>query len=202
VEPTRSPRSSKPRFFATPERLRAWFERHHDTARELWVGFYKTSSGRASITWQDAVDQALCHGWIDGIRKSLDAISYTNRLTPRSPRSNWSAVNIARAKELIALGLMTPAGLAAFERRQPDRHAIDASEQRRTAALDPASERRFRANAKAWAYFRSQSPSYQRLATFFVVSAKKEETRAKRLGRLIADSAAGRRIGAMPKSIN
>ena len=191
-------RLPKPRFFATPEQLRDWFARHHASATELWIGFYRKSSGKPSVTWPESVDQALCFGWIDGVRKSIDEISYTNRFTPRTPRSNWSAVNIARARELIARGLMTPDGLAAFERRTSDGSAVYSYEQRRTAALDPASERRLRANAKAWAYFSAQAPSYRRVAIYWVVSAKREETRARRLETLIADSAAGRRIGAIP----
>jgi len=187
----------KPRFFATPEKLREWLTRHHRSARELWVGYYKKASGTRSVTWPESVDQALCFGWIDGIRKSIDEASYMNRFTPRTPRSVWSAVNIARAKELIALGVMTPAGLEAFERRSSDRSAIYSYEQRRTASLDAGSEKRFRANKKAWEYFRAQAPSYQRVATYWVVSAKKEETRARRLVTLIADSAAGLRIGAL-----
>jgi uncharacterized protein YdeI (YjbR/CyaY-like superfamily) len=194
-----APPAIRPRFFRTPDDLRRWFVRHHRSAREVWVAFYKKSSGKASITWPEAVDQALCFGWIDGIRKSIDEISYMNRLTPRTPRSNWSAVNIARAKTLIALGLMTPAGLEAFVRRSPDRSAVYSYEQRRSAALDAASERRFRANAKAWTHFRAQAPSYQRLAAYWVISARKEETRARRLEQLIARCAAGRRIGVMER---
>ena len=190
--------TGRPRFFATPGKLRAWFTRHHRSARELWVGYYKKASGRRSVTWPESVDQALCFGWIDGIRKSIDEISYMNRFTPRTPRSVWSAVNIARAKELIALGLMTPAGLEAFERRASDRSAVYSYEQRRTASFDAGCGKRFRANKEAWEYFRAQAPSYRRVATYWVVSAKKEETRARRLATLIADSAAGRRIGAVP----
>jgi uncharacterized protein YdeI (YjbR/CyaY-like superfamily) len=193
-----SPGPLRARFFTTPAKLREWFVHNHATAREIWVGFHRKSSGRPSVTWPEAVDQALCFGWIDGIRKSIDDSRYTNRFTPRRPRSVWSAVNIRRAKELMALGLMTPAGLAAFERRAHERSAIYSYEQRKSGALDPASERRFRANRLAWAYFRSQAPSYQRLAIYWVISAKKEETRLRRLETLIADSGAGRRIGAMP----
>jgi uncharacterized protein YdeI (YjbR/CyaY-like superfamily) len=189
-----TPRAIRPRFFATPEKLREWFVRNHRTARELWVGFYKVGAGRKCVTWPEAVDQALCFGWIDGIRKSVGADSYTNRFTPRTPRSTWSAVNIRRAKELIALGLMTPAGLAAFERRADDRSAIYSYEQRRSAVLDAAAQRQFRQNARAWEFFEGQAPSYRRLTAHWVISAKKPETRARRLERLIRDSAAGQRI--------
>ena len=194
----RNPPAGRPVFFPAPKDLRQWFVRHHGSAAELWVGFYKKGSGIPSITWPEAVDQALCFGWIDGVRKSIDGTSYMNRFTPRRPRSNWSAVNIARVGELKALGLMTPAGLEAFERRSSDRSAVYSYEQRRTAALDAASEKRLRANRQAWDFFRSQAPSYQRLATYWVISAKKEETRTRRLQALIADSAAGRRIGVIP----
>ncbi|HXE79876.1 MAG TPA: YdeI/OmpD-associated family protein [Vicinamibacterales bacterium] len=190
----------KPRFFTTPEKLRAWFERNHRTATELWVGFYRTNSGRKSVTWSEAVDQALCFGWIDGIRKSIDEISYTNRFTPRKPHSNWSAVNIARMKALIAKGLVAPAGLEAFKRRSAARSGVYSYEQRHSLALDPAREARLRANAAAWTYFQSEAPYYRRLAVYWVMSAKKDETRDKRLERLIADSEAGRRIGTMGAS--
>lgn len=182
-----------PTFFATPAELRAWFEEHHDTAQELWIGFYKKGSGTPSITWPEAVDEALCFGWIDSVRKSIDEASYTNRFTPRKPRSTWSAVNIKRVAELTELGLMRPTGLAAFERRTEDRSEIYGYEQK-DATLDVASEQQFRANQAAWDFFQAQAPSYRRAAIWWVISAKREETRPKRLDILIEDSAHGRTI--------
>ena len=180
-------------FFARPEDFRAWLEDHHDRARELWVGFHRKGSGRASITWPEAVDEALCFGWIDGVRKRLDETSYTNRFTPRKPGSTWSAVNLRRVEDLAAAGRMRPAGLAALAARPADRTGTYSYE-RESARLDAASERRFRGEPQAWGFFQAQPPGYRRTATWWVVSAKREETRQRRLGELIADSAAGLRI--------
>ena len=188
--------SSTPRFFTSPAHLRRWLEKHHAAQTELWVGFYKVGSGKGGITYKQALDEALCFGWIDGVRKSLDADSYVQRFTPRTPRSNWSAVNIARVGELQAEGRMHAAGLAAFARRDPaapGRYSFE----REAAVFDRASEQRFRANNKAWEYFSSQATWYRRVATHWVTSAKREETRARRLERLIADSAKGRRFDSM-----
>ncbi len=191
----------EPTFFATPEDFRAWLEAHHDTEAELLVGFHKKGSGRPSITWPESVDQALCFGWIDGVRRRIDDTSYTIRFTPRKARSNWSAVNVKRVAELTEQGLMRPGGVAAFERRSDDKTAIYAYEQRKAAELDPEQERRFKGVAKAWAWFQAQPPSYRRTATYWVVSAKKPETRQRRLERLIDDSAAGRPIPSLtPRS--
>lgn len=179
-----TPKSLKepaPKFFVSLAEWRGWLEEHHADVEELWVGFHKRDSGRPSITWPEAVDGALCFGWIDGVRKTIDAASYKIRFTPRKPRSIWSAINIRRAKELSKSGLMHAAGLAAFEKRDSDRSAIYAYEQRKTAKLPPEFEKQFRAHAKAWAFFQSQPPWYQRTSTYWVVSAKKEETRLKRL---------------------
>ena len=184
----------KPEFFATPDKFRAWLERNHDGAEEVLVGFYKKATGKPSMTWSEAVDEALCFGWIDGKTHSLDDESYAIRFTPRRPRSNWSAVNIAKAKALIAEGRMTPAGLRAFEARADERSAVYAYEQRRNAELTREQEREFKRNARAWAWFQDQAPSYRRTAVFRVTSAKKDETQARRLAQLIDDSAAGRRI--------
>jgi uncharacterized protein YdeI (YjbR/CyaY-like superfamily) len=184
----------KPIFFASPAEFRAWLEEHHDKAQELWVGFYKKSSGKPSITWPESVDQALCFGWIDSVRKSVDDTSYANRFTPRKRRSTWSAVNINRAEELIRLGLMTPAGLKAFSERTEDRSGIYSYEQRKSAKLEDAHEARFRANPKAWDFFSAQPVWYRTAAIWWVVTAKKEETRLRRLERLIEDSEAGRTI--------
>ncbi len=195
----RSKESPQPTFFATPAEFRAWFEQHHQTARELLVGFYKKGSGRPSITWPESVDEALCFGWIDGIRKRIDDVSYTIRFTPRKQRSNWSAVNIARVQELTSLGLMRPAGLKAFEERLEEKSGVYAYEQRDAAQLNVQYEQQFRANQQAWDFFQSQAGSYRKAAIWWVVSAKKEETRLKRLATLIEDSAQGRTIASMTR---
>ena len=184
----------KPIFFTTPSEFRRWLEDHHDSATELWVGFYKKSSGRRSITWPEAVDEALCFGWIDSVRKGIDEVSYANRFTPRKARSNWSSVNVARVQDLTLMGRMHPAGIAAFERRAPERTGTYSYEQRTAAALDHAYERRFRANSRAWIFFQSQPASYRKAAIWWVVGAKREETRLKRLQRLIEDSGHGRTV--------
>jgi uncharacterized protein YdeI (YjbR/CyaY-like superfamily) len=182
----------EPTFFATPREFRAWLAEHHEHGRELLVGFYKKGSGRPSITWPESVDQALCFGWIDGVRRRIDDDSYSIRFTPRKPRSIWSSVNIKRAGELAELGLMHPAGLRAFEQRDEARSAIYAYEQRHDVALSGEQEQRFRATPGAWEFFQAQPAWYRRTALWWVVSAKKEETRAQRLDTLIADSAEGR----------
>jgi uncharacterized protein YdeI (YjbR/CyaY-like superfamily) len=184
----------EPVFFATPAELRAWLERHHADRDELWVGLYKKASGRPSVTWPEVVDEALCFGWIDGVRRSLGPDSYVNRLTPRRPRSNWSAINIKRVGELIEEGRMTPAGLAAFDARTDDRSAVYSYEQRRAATLEPEQEERFRAVPDAWEWFQARPSSYRRAAIHWVVSAKRPETRERRLQTLIEDSAAGRTV--------
>ncbi|HEV3205897.1 MAG TPA: YdeI/OmpD-associated family protein [Terriglobales bacterium] len=178
----------KPQFFPSPAEWRAWLEQHHQSHEELWVGFHKKESGKPSITWPEAVDGALCFGWIDGVRKSLDEISYVIRFTPRRPRSAWSAINIKRVAELTRLELMHPAGLQAFERRTGNRSEIYAYEQRKGAKLSGAYGKQFRAHKKAWKFFQAQPPWYQRTASWRVISAKKEETRLKRLAQLIEDS--------------
>lgn len=189
----------EPTFFATPEDFRAWLEAHHDTEAELLVGFHKKGSGRPSITWPESVDQALCFGWIDGVRRRIDEHSYSIRFTPRTPRSNWSAVNVRRVGELTELGHMRPPGLAAFERRGDDRTAIYSYEQRKTAKLDADQQRRFKANPGAWKWFQAQPAGYQRTATYWVISAKRPQTRERRLEQLIEDSAAGRTIRSLTR---
>ena len=188
-----------PQYFTSAARFRLWLEKNHATTAELWVGFYKKSSGRASITYQEALDEALCFGWIDGLRKTVDDDRYTIRFTPRKPSSNWSNVNIKRVDELIALGRVMPAGLAAFEARKPEKSGVYSYENR-PRRLDAAYEKKFRANKKAWEFFQSQAPYYQRTACAWVMTAKKEETRLRRLVVLIEDSAQGRRIGVMKQS--
>jgi uncharacterized protein YdeI (YjbR/CyaY-like superfamily) len=183
----------KPRFFASPSAWRAWLERYCEKTQELWVGFHKRSSGKASITWPEAVDQALCFGWIDGVRKSIDETSYTIRFTARRARSIWSAVNIRRVEELNEAALMRPAGLKAFQERTAERSGIYAYEQKNSAGFG-AYEKQFRANKKAWKFFQAQPPWYRRTATWWVISAKKEDTRLKRLATLMADSEHSRTI--------
>jgi uncharacterized protein YdeI (YjbR/CyaY-like superfamily) len=186
-----------PAFYATPAEWRAWLEEHHADEREHWVGFHKRGTGRPSITWPESVDQALCFGWIDGVRKRVDDNSYMIRFTPRTRSSRWSRVNVARVAELTEAGLMRPAGLAAFEARTEV--GTYSYEQRAAAAFDPDRERRLRADAAAWAWFSAQPPWYRRTATHWVMSAKREDTRDRRLARLIADSAAGRAIGPLQR---
>ena len=184
----------RPRFFATPSEFRTWLEAHHATTKELLVGFHKKGSGIPSITWPEAVDEALSFGWVDSVRRSIDDVSYTNRFTPRTGRSTWSARNIERAKELIAQGRMHPAGRRVFAARREDRSAIYSYEQRGQAKLGREFERLFRSNTKAWAFFKSQPPGYRTTATYWVVSAKREETRRRRLATLIDDSAHERTV--------
>jgi uncharacterized protein YdeI (YjbR/CyaY-like superfamily) len=184
----------KPIFFATPVKWRAWLEKNHDSKSEVLVGFHRKSSGLPTMTWSEAVDQALCFGWIDGVRRSIDETSYYNRFTPRRPNSNWSAVNIKKVEQLTKQGLMHPAGVAAFERRTKER-SKSYSYERANAKLNASYEKRFRARKGAWAFWESQPPGYRRTAIWWVVSAKREETRERRLTTLIEDSAKGRRIG-------
>ena len=184
----------KPTFFATPAAFRRWLEKNHDTSKELWVGFYKKDSGKPSITWPESVDQALCFGWIDGVRKSVAPDSYMIRFTPRKPASIWSTVNTRRAKELRKLGLMHEAGLQAFERRDVKK-TKQYSFERENVEFTAELQKRFRANRKAWTFFQEQPPGYRKLASWYVMSAKQDSTRLRRLDRLMADSEAGRRIG-------
>lgn len=185
---------ARPTFFATPADLRRWFAKNAASKAELLVGFHRKGSGKPSITWPESVDEALCVGWIDGVRRSIDATSYSIRFTPRRPGSMWSAINIAKVKELTAAGRMKPAGLAVFANRRADRAGYS-YKQFSTSAFAPEQEKRFRKNARAWRFFSAQPPGYRGVATFRVVSAKKEETRERRLAMLIAESAAGRRLG-------
>ena len=183
-------------FFATPAAFRKWLERNHAQQSELWVGFHKKGSGKPSMTWPESVEQALCFGWIDGVRKSLDGDRYVIRFTPRRRGSIWSAKNLGTMKRLLDGGLVHPAGRAAYDARDPER-TNRYSFEREHAALDASQERAFRKNARAWAFFQQQPPSYRKMTTHWVTSAKKPETRAKRLAELIADSAAGLRIRAL-----
>lgn len=180
-------------FFPTPGGFHSWLEESHQRCEELWVGFYKKSSGRPSITYPEAVDEALCFGWIDGVRKKVNYDAYTVRFTPRNPKSQWSMVNIRKAEKLSGEGRMRPAGLEAFAgaQHQPRKYSY---EQRNQASFTAEQERRFRSSRKAWQFFQAQPPWYRRTATFWVVSAKQEETRQKRLAALIADSDRGQPI--------
>lgn len=182
----------QPKFFRSPSAFRAWLTKHHAAKRELLVGFRKKGSGKPSMSWPESVDEALCFGWIDGVRKRVDDDSYTIRFTPRQPRSIWSTVNIKRATELQALGLMRPTGLRAFEAREENRSGIYAYEQR-TATLPEPYAGRMRKHGTAWSFFQAQPPSYRKTIGWWIVSAKKEETRLKRLDKLIDDAAHGRR---------
>jgi uncharacterized protein YdeI (YjbR/CyaY-like superfamily) len=181
-------------FFESPAAFRKWLEKNHASAMELLVGFHKKDSGKPSMTWPESVDQALCFGWIDGVRRRIDDVSYSIRFSPRKPVSNWSAINIARVAELTKLGLMRPAGLRAFEKRREDKSSIYAYENA-VRTLDPADEKKFRANRKAWQFFNAQAPSYRRVCVYWITSAKREETHARRLATLIDDSANGRKVG-------
>jgi uncharacterized protein YdeI (YjbR/CyaY-like superfamily) len=187
----------KPLFFATPADLRKWLAKNHSKTLEQWIGFYKRGSGKPSITWPESVDEALCVGWIDGLRKSIDETAYMIRFTPRKPTSIWSNINVKRAEELIRLERMTPAGLKAFAARS--RIGVYSFEQRKAAALAPAEDKQFRANRKAWDWFQTQAPWYRRTAIFWVVSPKKPETRVKRLATLIDCSARGRTIAPLTR---
>ena len=183
---------AKPKYFATPEQWRAWLEKNHATKDELWVGFHKMDTGKPSLTWPQSVDEALCYGWIDGIRKSLGAESYMIRFTQRRPGSVWSAVNTRRVAVLKKEGRMKPAGLRAYAGKVQSKSAIYAFEQDRDSArLTPEYEKVFKKNPEAWRIFLKWPAWYQRQASWFVVSAKKEETRLKRLERIMADAAAG-----------
>jgi uncharacterized protein YdeI (YjbR/CyaY-like superfamily) len=184
---------TSPRFFRNPEDFRAWLHKHHAAATELLVGFYKRDSGKPSITWPESVDEALSYGWIDGVRKSIDEVSYTIRFTPRKPRSIWSNVNIAKVKTLIEQGRMSPAGLAAWAHRDEARSGIYAFE-RKAATFDAAAEKLFKQSKEGWRFFRAQPPGYQRLVAHYVSSAKREETRSRRLAAVIEHSAKGERI--------
>jgi uncharacterized protein YdeI (YjbR/CyaY-like superfamily) len=184
-------------FFETPAELRAWLEEHHATASELWVGYYKKATGRRSLTWSQVVDEALCFGWIDGKLQRIDDERHRQRLTPRRSGSNWSEVNVAKVAQLRAEGRMTPAGEAAFAARREQPPETLTYERRHEAAFDAEQEAAFRGDAAAWEWFTAQSPSYRAMATFWVASAKRPETRSRRLATLIECSADGRRVPAL-----
>jgi uncharacterized protein YdeI (YjbR/CyaY-like superfamily) len=183
----------KPRYFTSQADFRRWLETHHASESELLVGFYKKASGKGGLGYKEAVDEALCFGWIDGIKKRVDEASYTHRFSPRRPRSIWSAINLKRMKELIALGVVSTAGLETYEGRDPKRAGLYSFENR-PQTFDAAIEKAFKANARAWTFFLAQPPGYRKVCTFFVMSAKKEETRLRRLEVLMKASSKGQRL--------
>ncbi len=182
----------KPLFFATPNDLRKWFEANHQKSKEQWIGYYKKHTDKASITWPESVDQALCFGWIDGLRKKIDGASYMIRFTPRRKGSHWSTVNLKRITVLIAEQQVTPIGLEIYQRDQGNRSR--ASYEQETVILDKSYEDTLRTNPSAWAFFESMSPSLKKSSVWWVMSAKREETRQKRLQVLIECSAAREKI--------
>jgi uncharacterized protein YdeI (YjbR/CyaY-like superfamily) len=184
----------KPLFFAAPAAWRRWLASHHRTESELWVGFHRKASGRPSITWPESVDEALCFGWIDGLRKGFDADSYMIRFTPRRPGSTWSAINVKRVAVLRKLRRMRAAGTRAFLARTAANTGAYSFEQRKEAVFPAGYARLFKANATAWRFFQAQAPWYRRTATWWVVSATREETKRRRLNILIKDSARRRAI--------
>ena len=181
------------RYFKTAAEFRRWLAAHHATETELIVGFYKKASGTPGIGYQDAVDEALCYGWIDGVKRRVDGDRYTHRFSPRQAVSIWSLVNARRVQELIALERMAAPGLAAWARRDPKKTGVYSFENR-PRQFDAPLERAFRKDAAAWQFFRAQPPGYQRLMIFYVMSAKQRATRERRLARLVKSSAEGQRL--------
>src|SRR6266566_785755 len=190
---TERKRVMNPKFFKTPSAFRKWLAAHHAKETALWVGFHKKNSGKPSITWPESVEEALCFGWIDGIRKRIDEASYQIRFTPRKPISTWSVVNIKIAQKLIKEKRMQPAGLKAFAARKEYRSGIYSYEQRSPELVEPYAGK-FKRNKAAWKFFQAQPPSYRKMMNWFIVSAKLEETRLKRLDKLIEASAREQRL--------
>ncbi len=190
----RPPPEPRPAFFEAASDFRAWLEANHATATELVVGFRKVGTGVPSMTWPESVDEALCFGWIDGVRKRIDDASYQIRFTPRRKGSIWSLVNVGKVKDLVAQGRMRPAGVAAFEARKHARTGVYAFERKDAAELAPAEVRRFKQDRRAWTYFEAAAPGYRRVITHWIVSAKQPATRARRLEQLVQACAAQRRI--------
>ena len=188
------PKADRPLFFARSDDFRRWLEKHHQTSTEQWIGFHRKASGRASITWPESVDEALCFGWIDGLRKTIDAGSYKIRFTPRRPSSIWSAINIGRMKELIRERRVRPAGMMVFRKRTLAKSHVYSYENRETTGLSSAATKLFRAEIVAWKFFQEQPKSYRQTAIWWVVSAKRPQTQENRLQRLIAASKASRRL--------
>lgn len=180
-------------FFSSAEEFRNWLKENHAVKQEIWAGYYKAATGKPTMNWSDSVDQALCFGWIDGIRKSIDSERYCMRFTPRKPDSNWSTVNIKKVEELLAKGLMAPSGIIAFEKRRPDKSGVYSFE-REAAVFSEDFKNKFISNEKAWTYFTKAAPSYRKTATFWVVTAKQEATKLNRLMKLIEACEEGRRL--------
>jgi len=191
----------QPKFFTSPEKFREWLERNHDGATELLIGFHKKSSGKKSVTYAEALDEALCFGWIDGVRKNLNETSYTIRFTPRKPTSIWSNINVKHVERLQKEGRMHRAGTEAYERRAPERTGIYSFENA-PRKLPTEYEKTFRQNKAAWKFFQEQPAGYKRLMVFRTVSAKKEETRLRRLKQLIESSEKGERMGILKQKDN
>lgn len=183
----------KATFFATPANFRKWLQKNHAQATELIVGYYKVSSDKPSMTWSQSVDEALCFGWIDGVRRSINSESYCIRFTPRKATSIWSAVNIKKIEELTKQGLMQPTGMTAFSKRKENKSKIYAYE-KEPVKLDEEFEKKFTANKKAWTFFQLQAPSYQKVAIHWIMTAKQEATKLRRLEKLIATSEVGKRL--------
>jgi uncharacterized protein YdeI (YjbR/CyaY-like superfamily) len=182
-----------PTFFSTQEEFREWLKKNHRKETELLVGFWKVGTKKPSMSWSQSVDQALCFGWIDGVRKSIDEESYSIRFTPRKPTSIWSAINIKKIEELTKAGLMTSEGIKAFELRKEEKSAIY-SHEKEPATLDPEFEKQFKANKKAWEFFNNQAPSYKKVMLHWIMSAKQEKTRLSRLEKTIRESESGKRV--------
>lgn len=189
----------EPKYFPSPAEWHAWLERHHDSATELWVGFHKVGTGKPTLTWPQSVDEALCFGWIDGIRKRVDDERYVIRFTPRKSTSTWSAVNIRRVAELEALGHMREAGRKAFAARREERSEIYSYERRPTAFSEPYAKA-FQKHRAAWTFFEAQPAGYRRTAIAWVMSAKREATRERRLAQLIQDSAQKKRLSLLART--
>jgi uncharacterized protein YdeI (YjbR/CyaY-like superfamily) len=186
----------KVRYFKTAAEFREWLEANHDRASELWVGLYKMNSGRGGMTYPEALDEALCFGWIDGVRKRVDGASFAQRFSPRKSRSNWSLINIRHVARLKKDGRMHAAGLKAFAAREAPKSGVYSFENK-SRELPPAMQRQFRSDKAAWDFFQRQPPGYRRLVTFWVLSAKQEQTRQRRLAGLMADSGQHRRVGVL-----
>lgn len=184
----------EPTFFSTPQDFRQWLDKHYKDATELLVGFYKVGSGKASMTWPESVDQALCYGWIDGVRRTINSEVYSIRFTPRRPGSIWSAVNIAKMEQLTKAGLVKPAGLAAFEKRTESKSRVYAFEQEKTAELPEGLLSIFKANEPAWAFFEAQPPGYKKVTLHWITTAKQEKTKLQRLEKIIEASAQNKRL--------
>jgi uncharacterized protein YdeI (YjbR/CyaY-like superfamily) len=186
----------KVQFFSSKSEFRKWLKANHKKETELFVGFYKKDSGKFNMSWSDAVDEALCFGWIDSTRRSVDEISYSNRFTPRKKTSNWSAINIAKAEALTKAGKMMPAGIEAYKLRKEEKSKVYSFENK-AEELSPALEKEFKKHKSAMVFFLKQPPSYRKMIAHWIMSAKKEETRFARLEKMIMHSEAGKRVSFM-----